>query len=251
MPAALKHPPPPHTHTPPYTHARHRYRHRRSIYPEGCATTLDPADLPYLRAALQAPASSLYTPAAGLTPEYDTVELLSAQFPSLSLEELLVKLDGEARLDGRYFLCNQEQMLDTARALRKVRGVARVRVCACPSGLCVCAACACLFAAAAHPPLALEPHKRPQPPAPRARRRHGRSHARARAQVKGLSLQDQFMLVSAPIDVFNAHQHAALMDFASTYASGQPVLFNEGLMPAAPPRSELQMAEAENLHKVC
>jgi hypothetical protein len=93
----------------------------RSIYPEGCAATLDPKDLPYLKHALEAPASALYTPAAGLTPEYETVELLSAQFPALSLEELLRKLDTEARLDGRYFLCRQEQMLHAARALRKVR----------------------------------------------------------------------------------------------------------------------------------
>lgn len=92
-----------------------------SIYPEGCVTTFEPRDLPYLKSALEAPASSLYTPAAGLTPEYDTVELLSAQFPDLSLEELLKKLDSEARLDGRYFLCKQEQLLETARVLRWVR----------------------------------------------------------------------------------------------------------------------------------
>lgn len=83
-------------------------------------TTLDPADLPYLRQALEAPASSLYTPAAGLAPEYDTVELLSAQFPNLALDELLVKLDTEARLDGRFFLCKQEQMVDTAKVLGQV-----------------------------------------------------------------------------------------------------------------------------------
>jgi hypothetical protein len=86
-------------------------------------TTLDPLDMPLLRKALEAPASSLYTPAAGLAPEYETVELLSAQFPALSLEELLKKLDSEARLDGRYFLCKQEQLLETARVLRWVSGM--------------------------------------------------------------------------------------------------------------------------------
>jgi hypothetical protein len=89
-------------------------------------TTLDPNDLPYLRTALEAPASSLYTPAAGLAPELETVELLSSQFPELSLEELLKKLDAEARLDGRYFLCKQEQMLETARVLRWVSVSLRV-----------------------------------------------------------------------------------------------------------------------------
>jgi len=87
-------------------------------------TTLIPADLPTLQAALAVPATKLYTPAAGLAPEYETIELLSGQFPSLSLEQLLKKLDAEAKLDGRYFLCNQEQLLDTARVLGKVSGVA-------------------------------------------------------------------------------------------------------------------------------
>jgi hypothetical protein len=33
-------------------------------------------------------------------------------------------------------------------------------------------------------------------------------------------------------------------------AEGHPVFFNQGLMPAGPPASELQMADAESLHKV-
>jgi hypothetical protein len=73
-----------------------------------------------LNKALAVPLEKLSTPAAGLAPEYETVELLSSQFPELSLEQLLRKLDGEARLDGRYFLCNQEQLLETARMLGKV-----------------------------------------------------------------------------------------------------------------------------------
>lgn len=56
--------------------------------------------------------------------------------------------------------------------------------------------------------------------------------------------------MNAPIDVFDARQRAAFMAFVTTYASGQPVLFNEALMPLGPPSSELQMAEAENLCKV-
>jgi hypothetical protein len=92
-----------------------------SIYPDGCVTTLHSRDLPALKKALSIPLETLSTPAAGLAPEYETVELLSAQFPELSLEQLLRKLDAEARLDGRYFLCNQEQLLETARVLGKVR----------------------------------------------------------------------------------------------------------------------------------
>lgn len=69
-------------------------------------------------------------------------------------------------------------------------------------------------------------------------------------QIKGLSLQDQFTLVNAPIDVYDDIQRNAFIDFAKTYASGQPVVFNEGLMPQGPPKTEQQMEEAEDLHKV-
>jgi hypothetical protein len=68
-------------------------------------------------------------------------------------------------------------------------------------------------------------------------------------QVKGLTLQDQFTLVNAPIDVYDAVQRGAFIDFARTYAAGQPVLFNEALMPEGPPRTEGDMEEAEDLHK--
>ncbi|KAF8061391.1 ileS [Scenedesmus sp. PABB004] len=96
---------------------------RNSIYPEGCVTTLLPRDLPALSKALALPAERLLTPSAGLAPEAETLELLAAQFPDLPLEALLTKLDAEARLDGRYFLCNQEQLLETARVLGRVKGL--------------------------------------------------------------------------------------------------------------------------------
>ncbi|WIA34808.1 hypothetical protein OEZ86_013108 [Tetradesmus obliquus] len=160
---------------------------RNSIYPEGCVTTLHARDLRTLQKALAVPLEKLATPAAGLAPEYETVELLSAQFPELSLQALLRKLDAEARLDGRYFLCNQEQLLETAHWLGK---------------------------------------------------------------VPGLSLPEQFTLVNAPIDPFDPRQRGAFLEFTGAYAAGQPVLFNEGLMPAGPPASEPQMADAESLHKI-
>jgi hypothetical protein len=70
-------------------------------------------------------------------------------------------------------------------------------------------------------------------------------------QVTGLSLQDQFTLLNAPIDVYDDIQRSAFIDFARTYAAGQPVLFNEALIPDGPPKTELHMEQAENLHKVC
>lgn len=77
--------------------------------------------MPILKRALELPVDRLHTPAAGLAPEYETIELLSAQLPDLNLEHLLRKLDSEARLDGKYFLCNQRQMLETASVLGMVR----------------------------------------------------------------------------------------------------------------------------------
>jgi hypothetical protein len=76
-------------------------------------------------------------------------------------------------------------------------------------------------------------------------------HARTLdVQVSGLSLPEQFTLVNAPIDPFDAKQRRAFLEFTTTYAEGHPVLFNQGLMPAGPPASEPQMADAESLHKV-
>jgi hypothetical protein len=69
-------------------------------------------------------------------------------------------------------------------------------------------------------------------------------------QVSGLSLPEQFTLVNAPIDPFDPKQRRAFLEFTAAYAEGQPVLFNAALMPAGPPASELQMADAESLHKV-
>jgi hypothetical protein len=69
-------------------------------------------------------------------------------------------------------------------------------------------------------------------------------------QVSGLSLPEQFTLVNAPIDPYDPKQRRAFLEFTTAYAEGHPVLFNEGLMPAGPPASELQMADAESLHKV-
>jgi hypothetical protein len=68
--------------------------------------------------------------------------------------------------------------------------------------------------------------------------------------VSGLSLAEQFTLVNAPIDPFDPKQRRAFLEFVTAYAEGHPVLFNEGLMPAGPPASEWQMADAESLHKV-
>ena len=52
---------------------------RNSIYPKGYATTLQAADLPRVKAAVDAPMSALGTQAAGLFPEFQHLELLGGQ----------------------------------------------------------------------------------------------------------------------------------------------------------------------------
>ena len=49
---------------------------RNSEYAEGLATTLRNADVRTLRKALDAPPSALSTPAAGLFPEFEHLEVL-------------------------------------------------------------------------------------------------------------------------------------------------------------------------------
>lgn len=69
------------------------------------------------------------------------------------------------------------------------------------------------------------------------------------SQVKGLTLQDQFLLVNAPIDAAEPRQRRAFVNFVRHYASGRPVLLSPSVMPPGPPRSEGEMGEAEDLHK--
>ena len=52
---------------------------RNSIYPKGYATTLQAADLPRVKAAVDAPMSALGTQDAGLFPEFQHLELLGGQ----------------------------------------------------------------------------------------------------------------------------------------------------------------------------
>ena len=46
--------------------------------------------------------------------------MFAGQVPELSLPELLTRFGEEARLDGTYFFCKQESVLDIAKLLERV-----------------------------------------------------------------------------------------------------------------------------------
>ncbi|KAI8473274.1 MAG: P-loop containing nucleoside triphosphate hydrolase protein [Monoraphidium minutum] len=93
---------------------------RNSDYPQGFATTIDKADLPLLREAIALPPEALSTPAAGLAPEFEMVEMLAGQLQGAGLEQLLRRFEAEAKLDGTYFLCNQEGLMQIAKLIKGV-----------------------------------------------------------------------------------------------------------------------------------
>jgi len=51
------------------------------------------------------------------------IELLAGQLQDLSVEQLLKKFESEAKLDGTYFFCNQENLMQIAKLIKGVGGV--------------------------------------------------------------------------------------------------------------------------------
>lgn len=59
---------------------------RSSAYPQGYVTCLEPEEAGALRAAIDLPNSAMVTHVAGLTPEFEQIELLAGQRPGAKLE---------------------------------------------------------------------------------------------------------------------------------------------------------------------
>ncbi|KIY97267.1 ATP-dependent RNA helicase SUPV3L1 [Monoraphidium neglectum] len=93
---------------------------RNSAYPEGYATTIAASDLPFLQEALAIPADAMNTPAAGLAPEFEMIEMLAGQLGDQSIEQLLKSFETQAKLDGTYFFCNQESLTQIAKLIQGV-----------------------------------------------------------------------------------------------------------------------------------
>lgn len=91
-----------------------------SIYPAGYVTCYDPSHMDIMRDALALPQSSLSTPAAGLFPEFELIEMFASKIPGGDMCHLLHKLMTEAKLDGMYFFCKQESLMIVARMLQAV-----------------------------------------------------------------------------------------------------------------------------------
>jgi hypothetical protein len=56
-------------------------------------------DLPRLQAAMSLPNDALHTPAAGLFPEFEQIELLAGQQPDTPFDQLVSKLASGSRYD--------------------------------------------------------------------------------------------------------------------------------------------------------
>ncbi|KAL0019761.1 hypothetical protein WJX79_003104 [Trebouxia sp. C0005] len=93
---------------------------RSSIYPKGYVGTRAPADLPTVTNALNMPLNKLSTPAAGLFPEFQHLELLAGQVPDDSFADLLRRFSNEAKLEGTFFFCRQDSVMQIAKLLENV-----------------------------------------------------------------------------------------------------------------------------------
>ncbi|DBA92452.1 TPA: hypothetical protein ACH3X1_002686 [Trebouxia sp. C0004] len=93
---------------------------RSSIYPKGFVGTRAPADLPTVTSALNMPLNKLSTPAAGLFPEFQHLELLAGQVPDDSFADLLRRFSNEAKLEGTFFFCRQDGVMQIAKLLENV-----------------------------------------------------------------------------------------------------------------------------------
>lgn len=51
------------------------------------------------------------------------IEMLAGQLQELSMEQLLKKFESEAQLDGTYFFCNQEGLMQIAKLIKGVSGM--------------------------------------------------------------------------------------------------------------------------------
>lgn len=78
-------------------------------------------DLPALRAALAVPIEEMKTPHAGIFPEFEHLELFASQVPGLPFATLLKMMAEESRLDGKFFFCRQDPLVEVAKLIESVR----------------------------------------------------------------------------------------------------------------------------------
>ncbi|KAK9815173.1 hypothetical protein WJX73_009704 [Symbiochloris irregularis] len=111
---------------------------RSSEFKVGYATCLNQGDIPQLAAALETPLADLSTTAAGLFPEFGTLEAFAGQLLMDEFGAILGKFAEDARLEGTYFLCKQDSVMRAARLLSRVEGLSlqdRFLFCMAPANL--------------------------------------------------------------------------------------------------------------------
>ena len=60
---------------------------------------------------------------AGLFPEVHTLEAVAGQILTDDISEILDRVESEARMEGRYFMCRQDGMLEVAALLQNVKAL--------------------------------------------------------------------------------------------------------------------------------
>jgi len=93
---------------------------RNSEWPKGYVACYRGTDLPALRAALAMPIEEMKTPHAGIFPEFEHLELFASQVPGLPFSTLLTMMAEESRLDGKFFFCKQDPLVEVAKLLESV-----------------------------------------------------------------------------------------------------------------------------------
>ena len=64
-----------------------------------------------------------WQPVAGLFPEVHTLEAVAGQILTDDISEILDRVESEARMEGRYFMCKQDGMLEVAALLQNVKAL--------------------------------------------------------------------------------------------------------------------------------
>jgi len=93
---------------------------RDSEWPNGYVACYRGVDLPALRAALAVPIEEMKTPHAGIFPEFEHLELFASQVPGLPFATLLKMMAEESRLDGKFFFCRQDPLVEVAKLIESV-----------------------------------------------------------------------------------------------------------------------------------
>ena len=72
----------------------------------------------------------MHLTAAGLFPDEQTLEAVAGQLLTEDIAALLGRVESEARLEGRFFMCRQDGVMEIAALLQAVQGLSlKVRAC--------------------------------------------------------------------------------------------------------------------------